>query len=206
MNLKIQAQKRELGKKSDIKNLRKDGFVPAVVYGEGKEGLPIYLNYRDFFSVYKKSFGQLVFFDLNIDGEEIRTIIKDKQIHPVSRQIIHIDFQELHAGKEIQVDIPLQFVGDAPGTKEGGHLEVMLRSLTCQSLPRNIKDDIVVDISGMQLHDVITVGDLDLGEMGTKVADDLAVVSVHVPRAHKEAEEEEEGEEGEEAAEATEAE
>ncbi len=204
MNLKIQAQKRELGKKSDIKNLRKDGFIPAVVYGEGKEGMPIFLNYRDFFSVYKKSFGQLAFYDLNIDGEQVRTIIKDKQIHPVSRLIIHIDFQELHAGKEIQVDVPIQFEGEAPGTKQGGHLEIMMRTLTCHSLPKNIKDDIVVNISGLQLHDVITVGDLDLGEMTTKVAEELPVVSVHVPRAHKETSEDE-GEEGEEA-EATETE
>ncbi len=140
----------------------------------------------------------MVFFDLNVGGEEIRTVIKDKQIHPVSRQIIHIDFQELHAGKEIQIDVPLQFEGEAPGTKQGGHLEVMLRHLTCHSLPKNIKDDIIVDISGMQLHDVITVGDLDLGDMTTKVAHDLAVVSVHVPRAHKASDE---GEEGEESAE-----
>ncbi len=201
MNLNIQAQKRELGKKSDLNKLRRDGFVPAVVYGEGKEGKPIFLNYREFFNMYKQSIGHMAFFVLEVEGEKVRTILKDKQIHPVTRQIIHIDFQELHAGKEIIIDVPLNFEGEAPGIKEGGMLDIQLRHISCSSLPKNIKDDIVVDLTVLGVGDVITVGDLDLGEMTSRAAEELAVASVHLPRAAKAADGgEEEGEEaGEEA-------
>ena len=200
MNLKLEATKREPGKKSDSRELRRQGRIPAIIYGEGKPGLPISLDAAEFNKTYRKSIGQMAFFNVSVGGEVYRTIVKEKQIHPLHRDLLHIDFQELHAGKEISLEIPLSFEGEAPGTRSGGLLDISMRTLLCQSLPKNIKDDIVVDISKLEVGETIHVGDLDLGEMNTKAAPELAVVSVHLPRAAK-AESDEEGEEGAEGAE-----
>ena len=191
MNISLQAQARKTGKKSDIKNLRKDGFIPAIIYGEGKEGKMISLQEIDFMKNYSKSIGKLVFFDVNVENESYLTILKDKQVHPVSRKIVHIDFQEIHKGKEITVNIPIRYVGEAPGTKSGGILEVLYRDLEVVCLPKDIPDDIEIDISNLNLGDAIHVADIDLGNLQTKVSDDTPVISVQIPRSIKEDEEEE---------------
>ncbi len=195
MNLKLEAQARELGKKSDRKRLRREGLIPAVVYGEGKPSIPVTVSQQEFMKVYRQGIGQMAFFDVTVDGATYRTIVKEKQFHPLSRELLHIDFQELHAGKEITLEIPLKYQGEAVGTQKGGTLDIAVRSLHCHSLPRNIKEDIVVDITNLELGESIHVKDLDLGEMHTKLSPDLAVVSVHLPRGAKEEAEEEAGDE-----------
>lgn len=197
MNISLQAESRNPGKKSDIKNLRKKGFIPAIIYGEGKEGKKISLSRIDFMKHYNKSIGKLVFFDISIENESFLTILKDKQVHPVSRDIDHIDFQEIHKGKEITVNIPIRFIGEAPGTKTGGVLEVLYRDLEVSCLPKDIPDDIEIDISTLEIGDTIHIGDVELGKLQAKIAADTPIVSIHVPRSMKEDEEEEEIEEEE---------
>ncbi|MCD4828695.1 MAG: 50S ribosomal protein L25 [Candidatus Cloacimonetes bacterium] len=210
MNLKLEVQRREPGKKSDTKSLRRKGLIPAIVYGEGKVGIPVSVPMRDFMQVFRRSFGHVALFDVSLDDKVFRTIIKEKQIHPVTREVLHIDFQELHAGKEISVEIPLTIEGEAPGTSAGGLVDVSMRTLLCYSLPKNIKKDITVDISKLEVGDTIHVRDLDLGAMNTRVALELPVASVQMSRvglaeeeaAEAEAAEAAEAAEGEEGAEA----
>jgi len=207
MNIKIQAEKRISGKKSDLNKLRNSGFIPGIVYGAGDEGIKISFNARDFARQFKKSIGAISFFDITVDGETHKTFIKERQIHPLTREIVHIDFLELHKGKSITINVPINFEGEAPGTKEGGVLEIIHRELQITCLPKDIPEVITVDVSKLNIGDSIHFSDLNLAkDIETELTDETTIVAVSMPTIMEEPEEEEELLEGEEGAEPTEGE
>jgi len=208
MNIKINAEKRDLGKRSDLTELRKEGFIPGIIYGAGQEGIKIAFNARDYTREYKKSIGAVAFFDITVDEKTYKTFIKEKQIHPLTREIVHIDFLELHKGKPITIDVPINFTGEALGTKEGGVFEIIHRVIQVTCLPKDIPDEIRFDISEMNIGDSIHLRDLDISEeMNTELTDDITIAILSVPKVIEEPEEEEvEGEEGAEGVEGEEGE
>ena len=207
MNIKINAEKRDLGKRSDLTELRKEGFIPGIIYGAGQEGIKIAFNARDYTREYKKSIGAVAFFDITVDEKTYKTFIKEKQIHPLTREIVHIDFLELHKGKPITIDVPINFTGEALGTKEGGVFEIIHRVIQVTCLPKDIPDEIRFDISEMNIGDSIHLRDLDISEdMNTELSDEITIAILSVPKVIEEVVEEEEVVEGEEGAEGTEGE
>jgi len=206
MNIKINAEKRELGKRSNLTELRGKGLIPGIIYGNGQEGIKISLNVREYTHEYKKSIGQVAFFDITVDGKTYKTFIKEKQIHPLTREVVHIDFLELHKGKSITIEVPINFTGEALGIKEGGVLEIIQRSVQVTCLPENIPDEISVDVSKLNIGDSIHFSDIDVSkDIETNFSDDTTIVSVGLPTIMEEPEEEEEEEiEGEEGAEGVE--
>ncbi|MDA3813168.1 MAG: 50S ribosomal protein L25 [Candidatus Cloacimonetes bacterium] len=204
MNININAEKRNLGKKSNLTKIRKEGLIPGIIYGNGQEGIKISINARDYTREYKKSIGGIAFFDITVDGSTYKTFIKEKQIHPLTREITHIDFMELHKGKPITIDVPINFDGEAPGTKEGGVFEIILRKIQITCLPKDIPDEIRIDISALNIGDSIHFGDIKLsGDVETNISDETTIAAVSLPTILVEPEEEEELE-GEEGAEGTE--
>jgi len=202
MNIKIEATLRELGKKSDLKNLRKEGFIPAVIYGEGQVGTNIVLSEIPFQKQYRKSIGGVAIFEIEMDGKKINTFIKDKQIHPVSRKFMHIDFVELHKGKPITLNVPIQFIGDPLGVKEGGLLELLHRKIEITCLPKDLPEDIVIDVSNLNIGDSIHFGDIQLADNITaSMSDVTTLVAVRAPKKEEEVVEEVEEVEGEVSAE-----
>ncbi|RLC55064.1 MAG: 50S ribosomal protein L25 [Candidatus Cloacimonadota bacterium] len=199
MNIKINAEKRDLGKRSDLTELRKEGFIPGIIYGAGQEGIKIAFNARDYTREYKKSIGAVAFFDITVDGKTYKTFIKEKQIHPLTREVVHIDFLELHKGKSITIDVPINFIGEALGTKEGGVFEIIHRAIQVTCLPKDIPEEISFDISSMNIGDSIHFKDLDISEdIATELSDEITIAILSVPKVIEESEEEEEveGEEG----------
>ena len=188
----------ELGKASG-KNLRKSGKIPAIIYGE--EG-------NTHFSTTHKEVKNLVFTpdfklaEINIDGNKTKTILKDIQFHPVSDEILHIDFLQLADGREVKIDLPVRFEGVSPGVKDGGIFIQALRKIQVKTTPEHITDHLVVNISELRLGSAIRVGHLEVVD-GVEVltSPSIPIASVAVPRALKTLEEEEA-----EAAEAAEAE
>lgn len=203
MNIKVKAEKRNLGKKSNLTELRKEGFIPCIIYGNGQEGIKISINARDYAREYKKSIGEVAFFDITVDGKTYKTFIKDKQIHPLTREIVHIDFLELHKGKSITIDIPINFDGEAIGIKEGGILDIIHRKMQITCLPKDIPDEIKIDVSGMNIGDSIRVGDIILSEdIVANLSENVTIITLSLPKIVEETEEEvEEGIEGEEGSE-----
>ena len=197
MNIKINAEKRDLGKRSDLTELRKEGFIPGIIYGAGQEGIKIAFNARDYIREYKKSIGAVAFFDITVDGKIYKTFIKEKQIHPLTREIVHIDFLELHKGKSITIDVPINFTGEALGIKEGGVFEIIHRVIQVTCLPKDIPDEIKFDISEMNIGDSIHLKDLDISEeMNTDLSDEITIAILSVPKVVEEVVEEVEGVEG----------
>ena len=193
MNIKIEAKLRELGKKSDLKNLRKEGFIPAVIYGEGQVGTNILLSEIPFQKQYKKSIGEVTIFEFDLDGKTISAFIKDKQVHPVSRKFMHIDFVELHKGKPITLNVPIRYIGEASGTKEGGLLELIHRELEITCLPKDLPEDVVIDVSDLGIGDSIHFKDIQLAEnISTSMSDVTTLAAVRAPKKEEEVEVEEE--------------
>ena len=199
--LEIIGYKRANLGKTDAKKLRAEGKVPCVLYG-GKEQIHFetpMINFRDL--VYTSD---AHFVNISVDGKQARAILQDLQFHPVSEIIMHADFLELTAGKTISMDIPVRTKGDAPGVDEGGKLYINQKHLLVKALPKDMPEEILVNISKLTLGSSVKVGDLETENFEFLTSDLVSAISVETPRTIKvievEDEEEEllEGEEGEE--------
>ncbi len=198
MKVKIKAFNRELGKKSDLNKLRKLNYIPGVIYGPGEKNVPVSVKKNEFYKIYRKTIGEMALFELDVDGEKFLTVIKDRQIHPVSREVLHIDFLHLHQGTPISVSIPIKFEGEAKGVKEGGIMEVHHRMLDITCLPKEIPEDIVVDIKDLKIGGSIRLSDIELNPaFEIKLPADTPIVSILAPRKGAETTEETEEEESE---------
>lgn len=197
----FQANRRQvIGKKVNV--LRRDGLLPAIVYGHNIEPIPITMDMRetsralDFLSP-----SALVVLD--IDGEKHYTLVRDKQRNPVRRDIIHVDFQAVSLTETVRADVVINFIGDAPAVET--YLAIFvpsLEQLSIECLPTNLPERIDVDISGLvEIGDNILVGNLAVPEGVEILNDPEDVVAVVIAPAAEEEEVEEEEFEYEEGAE-----
>ena len=182
--------------KSKSKKLRDEGNVPCVIYG-GKEQIHFYspmILFRDL--VYSPGAN---FVQLNIEGKIKSAILQDIQFHPVSEIILHADFLELDDNKKIKMEIPVKFLGNAPGVLQGGKILTRIRKLSILAYPKNMPEFIEIDISHLELGKSVKVEEILDDQYNILNSPLVSVVSVNIPRVKIEVEEEdEEGEEGEE--------
>ncbi|MEJ2282893.1 MAG: 50S ribosomal protein L25/general stress protein Ctc [Desulfobacterales bacterium] len=188
--------------------LRRAGQTPAVLYGRKTEPLLLSVNTKDLELILKQgSFGQFILNLVIQNGKKVTkaAMIKELQTHPVSGQLIHIDFYEVDMNRQIRVMVPVVTTGQSPGVEEGGMLNIVRRELEVFCLPGDIPESFEIDISDLAIGDSIHLEDMPLGDNVEVVADvNYTVVTVLSPKIEEEevAEEEEEGlEEGEEGAE-----
>ena len=198
-SITINGSKREHVGKVATKALRNAGKVPCVIYGGDS---PIH------FSAEELAFSKLVYtVDAHTvvialeDGIKIDAVMQDIQFHPVSDKILHVDFFQLHPGKEINMIIPVRVEGTAPGVKDqGGLLSRNKRKLTVRGIPKNLPDFLTADISKLKLNDAITVADLSEDTFKILHPESQVVCQVKMSRASMsittDEEELEEGEEG----------
>jgi len=189
----------ETGKKAN-KALRSQGRIPAVLYGGADTQI---------FSTTHNEVKKLIYTpdfklaDIEIDGANHKAIVKEVQFHPVTDQIVHIDFIKLQDGVPVKVDVPVRFKGTSPGVREGGQLLRSMRKVTIKASPENLVDELIADISEVMLGSSIRVKDLEVDDSIQVLSpSNTPVASVKVPRALKSLEDEEE--EGAEAGEAVE--
>jgi large subunit ribosomal protein L25 len=186
--LSISGSLRENVGKKDAKMHRRDAKVPCVLYG-GKEQIHFVATEKDF---KKLIFTPEIFIvNLNISGKEYNAILQDIQYHPVSDSILHIDFLQIFDDKPVIISVPVNFTGVAPGVLKGGKLIRKIRKLKIKALPKFIPDDIVVDISELNIAGTIKVGDL-LRE-NIQFLDPLSAVIVTIQSSRGVAGEEESG-------------
>ena len=153
----------ELGKKA-TKEIRKNGNVPCVIYGEKKDenGAPVAIH----FTVNEKEINKLIYtphiylVDINIDGVDHKAVLKEVQFHPVKDNVLHVDFYEVHAEKPIVMGVPVQAQGLAAGVRAGGRLMMMVRKLNVRALYDQIPEKLFVDVTALQLGKTIKAGDL----------------------------------------------
>ncbi len=206
-SVEINASLREGTGKKVTRKLRADGLIPATLYGPEHDPINLQVTDDTMIQVFRGHRGGSFLVKLQIDQDApVMTIIRERQRHPVSGKLVHLDFQRISMDKPIHASVPVRIVGEAPGVKDlGGILEHVLRQLEVSCLPTEIPEEIVVDISEMQMNEAIHVSDLDLPHLDFVTDLERTIVSVAAPRVVAEAEEEETAE-GEELAEGEEAE
>jgi large subunit ribosomal protein L25 len=208
----LEAKVREPGP-SLSRSGRREGKVPAVVYGAGKENVAVFVDDLTLRKVIREG-GAQALITLKVEGSkddaETLTILKDVQYDAFGEDILHTDFYRVTMGKAIHVTVPLVTLGESPGVQEGGILEHVVRDLHISCLPGEIPDLVEVDIGNLGLNENLTVGDVKPPPGVTVLDDPSALVALVKPSriarlveleeaAAAEAEEAEAAEEAEEA-------
>ncbi|HXV16842.1 MAG TPA: 50S ribosomal protein L25/general stress protein Ctc [Gemmatimonadaceae bacterium] len=191
----LSVTKRDNSGKGVARSLRKDGRVPAVIYGHGREPQTLSINTRDLEKLLEHISAENTVIDLDVDGTASRTLIREIQRHPFKRQILHVDFQELVAGEKVIVRVPVILIGVPDGVRmDGGILDQTMRELEVEVDPSNIPNHIEVDVTKMVIGSSLHVSDITLPE-GVEVLaeEDASVAVVSAPRAAVEAVAAEEG-------------
>ncbi len=168
----ISATPRSETGKGVARKLRAQHNVPGVLYGHHREPQPLVLDGRDFDRLIEHYAAETTVVELTLDGQSVRTLIREIQRHPFKRQVLHVDFQALVAGETVTVDIPIVLVGIPEGVRlSGGTLDQVMRELTVEVDPSNIPNHFDVDVSALNVGDSLHVSDINLPE-GVEVQDD----------------------------------
>jgi large subunit ribosomal protein L25 len=165
---------------ANARRMRREDHIPAVVYGQGMSPISVTIARRDLRIALSGSAGMNTVLDLQIEGKTFPAIVKDMQRHPVRRTVAHVDFLQVNLNEEIVVAVPVRLEGEAKAVLQGGGLvDPAVDTIEVSTTPRNIPDEIVIDITDMQMDSVITLGDITLPKGVTAVAEpDLPIVTV----------------------------
>lgn len=186
-----------------VRRLRREGDVPAVLYGAGKENLSIAVNHDVLFhSLDREDFHSAVI-TINTDGNREQAILKDVQRHPHKVQIMHADFLRIDANKPITMSLPIHFLGEdeCVGVRDdGGIISHLVNEVEVTCLPRDLPESIVLDVTNLHLGEAMTLSQIKLPEgvqftaftHGDEEEHDINVVTVFEPRVEAEPEEDEE--------------
>lgn len=181
--------------------LRGEGRIPGVVYGHGIDPVSVSVDRKQLRAVLHTDAGHNAVINLEIGSDKHLTIVKDLQRHPVRNEVVHIDFLVVNRNEAVTVDVPIVLEGESAAVKEAsGTVDQQLFTLSVNTTPVNIPNELVVDVSAMEIGDSIRVGDLKLPSgVTTDVDPEEAVAIAQVTRATIEAEqlEEEAAAEGE---------
>lgn len=180
--VRLKAEKRDQTGKGGARKTRASGLVPGVVYGRDMEAVPIAVERRALFTALQTDAGFNVLLDLDIDGTNTLAITRELQRDPVKGTVLHADFVKVDRKKAIEVDVPLQLVGESVGVKEGGVLEHPLFQLHIRCLPTEVPEHLDADITSLNIGDVLRVSELTV-PTGIEVLNDpdTIVASVAAP-------------------------
>jgi len=163
---KVQAKLREGRGKNDARRARRDGMVPITVYGGGAETVAAVAPARDLAAILRSESGRNTIFTIDVEGAgSSEVMFHDRQIDPVKGRLIHADLTRLVKGQKIEVTVPLHLVGEPIGVKEKqGVLEQIIREIEIRCEPRQIPDSLDVDVTNLDVHDLLHVSDIAVGE------------------------------------------
>jgi large subunit ribosomal protein L25 len=184
------APRTEFGSRTS-RRLRRNGLVPGVVYSGGSEARAFQVSERDVRSVLAEG---AALFDLEIEGgKAVPVVVKEQQQHPVRGSLQHIDLQEVRLDEAIQAEVAVELEGadSAPGVKGGGVLEHVTREVTVEALPAEIPDQIVADVSAMEINDTLQLSSLVVPEGVKLIADEpdeVTIATLSPPRVEEEPE------------------
>ena len=180
---------------SAARRTRLQNKVPAVVYHSGIEATPLSVDKISLNKALRT--GQMIF-EVNVEDKDQFVLVKEIQYHPVTDEIIHIDFQKVKEDEKISLEVAVRSSGEAQGVKLGGLLVQMLNSVTIKCRPAEIPEFLEIDVTDMEMNTNLFVKDIALPEdVEMLTADDIAVVSVQEPKQEKEEEVVEDAESGE---------
>ena len=187
----LNAFPRSLGRRAGAKKLRSEGRIPAVIYGGKDKPQSVEINAREIGDLIIHSVSENLLVDLAIkdDASPKRlALVQEVQHHPLSGHVLHVDFHEVSPTEKVTIMVPVETTGEAAGVKNsGGVLEHVLFKLKVRALPKDLPEQVVVDVTTLELNKTIHIGDIKAPE-GVEILGDknIPVVSVAVPRAEEE--------------------
>ena len=194
---------------SNSRRLRRSGMVPAVIYGAGRENLSLIIDHNHLLQKLASENFLTSILSIKIQGKEESVLIKDIQIHPSKRQVMHLDMQRVVADQILRINVPIHFLnGDsAPGVKlAGGTVSALMNEVEVSCLPKNLPERLEVDVAAMELDELLYLSDIPLAEgieiplLTQEEPKNEPIVAIRLLRIQEEEPEEVvvEGEEGEE--------
>jgi len=188
-SMELQVQKREIfGKK--VKALRKQGFIPAELYGHGVENIHLSVPAKDFLKIFKEV-GESTIINLSLENKKLPVLIHDVAVDPINDQIIHIDFYQIKMDEKITTSVPLKFIGEAPAVREkGGILVKAMQEIEIEALPADLPTSIEVNLNNLsETGKSIYVKDLQVAKGVKILVEPETVVATVIEAAKEEVEE-----------------
>ncbi|MEJ5167058.1 MAG: 50S ribosomal protein L25 [Thermoanaerobaculia bacterium] len=183
-NLEVEIRE-DLGK-NRVNRLRKSGKIPGIIYGGDLPAVPISLSVKDFKELLKKRIHENTIFYLKVKGGENPkpALIQNYQIHPVTGEILHIDFIRIDMEKPVKVKVPIEFTGIPVGVKQGGYQDIHLREVHLEAKPKDIPECIKVDVTKLELGNFLRAGEIPIPENCKLLENpDTVIVRVGIPKA-----------------------
>ncbi|MDX1646340.1 MAG: 50S ribosomal protein L25/general stress protein Ctc [Longimicrobiales bacterium] len=183
----LTAEAREGTGKGAARKLRQNGKIPAVVYGRDADTLHLTLDTLEAEHLFRRISVDNTIVELALDGEKepIQTLVREIQTHPWKANLLHVDFYRIEAGVAVDVDVPVHLVGTPVGVKMGGGvLEQVIHDLPIRCIPSKIPEVIEVDVTEMDVNDVLHIYDLEFEEgVEVTIPGERTICSVSIPRA-----------------------
>jgi len=197
---KLDIENRKIVGKKATKDLRKAGKVPSVLYFKGEE--PMHLTVENK-TLYKAMKSDQRIYEMDIDSESQYVMIKEIQYHPVTDEVIHVDFMRVRRSEKMTISVPIILIGKSVGVTEGGILSQSLNQIEISCFPTNVPDQVEVNIEHLEINSSISVADVSIDDEDIEIltSEEISVASVNAPKEEEEialSEEDIEGEEGEE--------
>lgn len=179
--LKLKASNRKQGEKASV--LRRSGLIPAVIYNHGNTN-HIQVSSRDVRHLFAHGVSESVLIDLDVDGKNETVFVKDYAKHPVSEDVLHLDFYRITFGEKIKTHIQIHLIGKAAGVREGGVMEQFLHEVEIEIFPKDLMPAIEVDVNDMKIGDTIHTDDLKL-PAGARILTEGNPAVCHITRSAK---------------------
>jgi len=184
--VQLQAEVRAPGRKKGAKSVRYAGRVPAVIYGHGREPQPLSVGASEFGRLLDTVAVESTIVDITVGGATVKALIREIQRHPIKQGILHVDFQEIHAGEKLRLEIPVHLVGTADGVRnQGGILDQVLRTVEIECLPADIPERVELDVSALVIGRSLHVSDLSIPNAEVLTDAALTVATVTAPRVEE---------------------
>jgi len=179
--LKVKERK-ETGTRK-VNYLRKEGWIPGVLYGHGEKSKLIMIKEDELKNVLRKMHSEATLLSLDYEGKKLRVLMREISRNPLTEKLLHVDFQHIHENEEINVHVIIEYQGKPKGVEEGGVVNIEHRDLMVKCLPKDIPEKIIVDVSPLEMGQSIHISDLNIPE-GVKVEEDpsATVVNILSPR------------------------
>jgi large subunit ribosomal protein L25 len=179
--LKVKERK-ETGTRK-VKHLRKQGWIPGIIYGHGEKSKPIMIKEEEIINVLHSMQSEATLLNLDYEGKKLQVLMREVSRNPLTEKLLHVDFQHIHENEEVNVHVVLEFEGKPKGVEEGGILNIEHRDLIIRCLPKDIPEKIVVDVSNLEIGHSVHIKDLNI-PVGVQVEEDPSstVANILSPR------------------------
>ncbi|OMI28111.1 50S ribosomal protein L25/general stress protein Ctc [Bacillus haynesii] len=184
----LKAEERTDPRRSSLRKIRQSGYVPGVIYGRNLENKSVALDSIELLKILRAE-GKNTIINLDINGDQHSVMVTELQTDPLKDSIVHADFKVVDMEAEMEATVPVNLTGEAEGIKQGGVLQQPLYELSVTAKPKNIPQTIEVDISSLEVNDVLTVGDIpSKGDYSYNHEPDEVVASILPPQKQEETE------------------